>query len=297
MKNIKTLIKIVLGLGILLYLIFIIFGFFHSWKSSLIWIIGAIFLLTLWGSFFENKDPQQNKPKFSNGLRIFLLILSLVAYGWGAYLLPDEVKKSSSDEVVNPVIKKDRLVKKIVQKPNIDLESLKLFQKQWADSVVKSYEGQYIISCNFSLPDTISFELSKGATQNFNSNERDNLPMLKKNYYKALKSKLGSQYDTYTTIINYIPNKVLAAKSNPSDWTHPIFKNTGIKIYSGDEYTKEYVGTLRCEFKDETDGYTYYVVYRDNGEDINIVEYDFRNYWVKKADADERMGIGLKKCF
>lgn len=177
-------------------------------------------------------------------------------------------------------------------------EKLTAFQKQWADSIVTSWEGEFIISYYRKSIDTIQFELSKGATEYFNSNVKSNLPMYQSMYEKSLKHNLNKANNEPKTIIGFVPNKELSANANPNEWQHPVMMNEGLKVYSGNQYSKTYVGTLNCKFKDPTDGKNYFVVLQSNGKDVMIENYKFREfYWVKKQDHKDRVGIGLNKCY
>ena len=87
-------------------------------------------------------------------------------------------------------------------------------------------------------------------------------------------------------------------QNDSDDWTRPVTLGTGLKIYSGNQYSKEYVGSLQCKFKDTSDGNTYYVVLKKNGSETYIQEYKFRSYyWVKKKDANSLHGVQLLKCY
>ncbi|MFB9108154.1 hypothetical protein [Flavobacterium gyeonganense] len=180
----------------------------------------------------------------------------------------------------------------------IDLTNLKEFQKKWSDSIVNSWEGSFIIRSKLLAPDTIYFELSKGATKSYNSNRSQNLPMYESNYRKSLNNKFGNLYDSVKTVIDFIPNKELAKSNNSNEWTHPVLMNRGLKIYSGNEYSKDLIGTLSCKFKNKNDGNTYYVILKSNGSSIDIVEYEFRSYyWIRKNDSNYNNANGITKCF
>ena len=64
----------------------------------------------------------------------------------------------------------------------------------WSDSVVKSWNGDFIIEYKKPISDTIYFYLSKGASKTFNSNREDNLPIYANSYKSSMRSKLGKDY-------------------------------------------------------------------------------------------------------
>lgn len=173
------------------------------------------------------------------------------------------------------------------------LEALIVFQKHWADSIMNLYEG-FIVNIETKLPNSISFELGEEATKHFNSNTKHTLPTIINLYRKSLSAN-GYDIDSLNTEIRFLPNKKLSNESNNDDWTHPVMKNKGLKIYSGNQYHKEYLGTLSCKYKYE--GSTFYRVLEDNGKYTDIEDYNFQNYWVKKADSKARQGIGLPTCY
>ncbi|WP_123901229.1 hypothetical protein [Flavobacterium davisii] len=243
-----------------------------------------------------NKNQILNLKK---PIRILLSILFFVLFSWGAVAL-SESEKYKETIVVNKIAPSDNLNKVDEIKteiPQVDNTKLIEFQKTWSDSVVKSWKGKFIIASKLSLPDTISFELSKDATKSFNSNKSESLPMYLFSYKNSIKNKFGNEFNSIATTIDFIPNKELLKNNNPNDWTHPILKNSGLKIFGGNEYSKEFVGTLQCKYKDESNGNTYYILYKNNGSDVRIIDYEFDNYWVKKKDADSRIGIGIPKCY
>ncbi|MET3046994.1 hypothetical protein [Flavobacterium covae] len=236
---------------------------------------------------------------FKKPVRILLCILFIVFFSWGAVAL-SESEKYKETIVVNkiaPSENENKVDEVKTEIPPVDNTKLIEFQKTWSDSVVKSNNGSYILSSKLSLPDTIYFELSKGATKSINSNKKDNLPMYISIYKRALTNKFGTQYNEIETVIDFMPNKELLQNNNPNEWTHPIVKNRGLKIYGGNEYSKDYIGKLNCKYKDKTDGNTYYVLIKDNGNETRILDYEFESYyWIKKTDPNYNSAIGLSKC-
>lgn len=173
------------------------------------------------------------------------------------------------------------------------LDALTASQKYWTDSIKEVY-GAFIADVELDLPNSILFELSRDATKVFNSNKRDVLPTFINSYKRSLSAK-GYDVDSLNTAIGFLPNKKLSSQSNNEDWTHPTIKNKGLKIYSGNEYSKEYIGTLSCKYKYE--GSTYYRILKDNGKYTDIKDYNFSNCWVKRADSKAKQGLGLPTCY
>lgn len=229
--------------------------------------------------YFQNVSP--NEPNYYDAINKIAELKPIVD---SLELLKNEkakplIIKNEKSEFVNP-------------------EELISFQQKWSDSIVKSWEGDFIISTKLILPDTIKFELSKNATKSFASNMEQTLPMYVSSYKRALKNKFGSQYDNYKTTITFLPNIEMNRQNDSDDWTRPVTLGTGLKIYSGNQYSKEYVGSLQCKFKDTSDGNTYYVVLKNNGSETYIQEYKFRSYyWVKRKDANSLHGVQLLKCY
>lgn len=189
-------------------------------------------------------------------------------------------------------LEKQKQLKTIELEKKKHNESLIAHQKFWVDSITHLWKG-FIINTELNLPDSILFELSEEATKLFNSNKEQTLPTIISLYKRSLSAK-GYNPDSLNTIIGFLPNKKLSHQSNNDDWAHPVMKNRGLKIYSGNEYHKEYLGTLSCKYKYE--GSTFYRVLKDNGRYTDIEDYNFQNYWVKSTDYKAKQGIGLSTC-
>lgn len=296
MGTLKKILKVLLGIASIIFLLFVIMGFYYSLKTGIIWLLSEIILIAL----FLSLTNKNQILKLKNPVRILLSILFIVLFSWGAVAL-SESEKYKETIVVNkntPSENENKVDEVITEIPPVDNTELIEFQKTWSDSVVKSNNGSYILSSKLSLPDTIYFELSKGATKSINSNKRDNLPMYISIYKRALTNKFGTQYNEIETVIDFMPNKELLKNNNPNEWTHPIVKNRGLKIYGGNEYSKDYIGKLNCKYKDKTDGNTYYVLIKDNGNETRILDYEFESYyWIKQTDPNYNSAIGLSKCY
>lgn len=296
MNTSKKILKVLLCIASIFFLLFVMTGFYYSLKTGIIWLLSEIILIAL----FLSLTNKNQILKLKNPVRILLSILFIVLFSWGAVAL-SESEKYKETIVVNkntPSENENKVDEVITEIPPVDNTELIEFQKTWSDSVVKSNNGSYILSSKLSLPDTIYFELSKGATKSINSNKRDNLPMYISIYKRALTNKFGTQYNEIETVIDFMPNKELLKNNNPNEWTHPIVKNRGLKIYGGNEYSKDYIGKLNCKYKDKTDGNTYYVLIKDNGNETRILDYEFESYyWIKQTDPNYNSAIGLSKCY
>ena len=305
MKTVKKILKYILGVMSGLFIISIIMAFCYSWKAGLIFVLSELFLIALFVTFREGFQVKQESKKFKNPARIFLFVLFMISANWGSSVLNSDLDyiKYKSESENKSIENKSEIANEIDEVkpetlPEIDTSKLIEFQKTWSDSVVKSNNGSYILSSKLSLPDTIYFELSKGATKSINSNKRDNLPMYLSIYKKSLTKKFGTQYNGIETIIDFMPNKELTKNNNPNDWSHPVLMNRGLKVYSGNEYSKEYLGKLICKYKDESNGNSYYIVTKDNGKENRIIDYEFENYyWIKKTDSNYNSATGLSKCY
>lgn len=295
MGTLKKILKVLLGIASIIFLLFVIMGFYYSLKTGIIWLLSEIILIALFLSL-TNKSQILNLKK---PIRILLFILFFVLFSWGAVAL-SESEKYKETIVVNKIAPSENLNKVDEVKteiPPVDNTKLIEFQKTWSDSVVKSWKGKFIIASKLSLPHTISFELSKDATKSFNSNKSESLPMYLFSYKNSLKNKFGNEFNSIATTIDFIPNKELLKNNNPNEWSHPIMMNKGLKIYSGNQYSKDYIGKLNCKYKDKTDGNTYYVLIKDNGNETRILDYEFESYyWIKKTDPNYNSAIGLSKC-
>lgn len=295
MGTLKKILKVLLGIASIIFLLFVIMGFYYSLKTGIIWLLSEIILIALFLSL-TNKNQILNLKK---PIIILLSILFFVLFSWGAVAL-SESEKYKETIVVNKIAPSENLNKVDEVKteiPPVDNTKLIEFQKTWSDSVVKSWKGKFIIASKLSLPDTISFELSKDATKSFNSNKSESLPMYLFSYKNSLKNKFGNEFNSIATTIDFIPNKELLKNNNPNEWSHPIMMNKGLKIYSGNQYSKDYIGKLNCKYKDKTDGNTYYVLIKDNGNETRILDYEFESYyWIKKTDPNYNSAIGLSKC-
>lgn len=193
-----------------------------------------------------------------------------------------------------------------VKMENNRISELKLFQKQWADSILKNESkkgNRHFVSVKYSLPDSILFEYTEGITKNgFENNYKVDTMIYRKHYRKSLFEKMGLEFMDYPCFITFIPNQKIVKSIDSDLWKHPVMLNQGLKIYKGNKYNKTYLGVLKCKFKDKDrnvlDGNQFVIIEKDNGALIQLLLYELKNYyWVKKSDPNYSSGVGLSKCY
>lgn len=295
MSALKKILKVLLGIASIVFLLFVIMGFYYSLKTGMIWLLSEIILIVLFLSL-TNKNQILN---FKKPVRILLSMLFIVLFSWGAVALSEseKYKQTVIENKIVPSNNENKVDEVKTEIPPVNHTKLIEFQKTWSDSVVKSWNGKFIVASKLSLPDTIFFELSESATKSINSNKKQSLPMYLFSYKNSLKNKFGNEFNSINTSIDFMPNKELLKNNNPNEWSHPIMMNKGLKIYSGNEYSKDYLGKLKCKYKDKSDGDTYYIIIKDNGNETRILDYEFESYyWIKKTDPNYNSAIGLSKC-
>lgn len=291
---------------ILLLFVFPPLGIFGIWKRkgtkdwkkvvySFFGVISSMFIFLIIFSFFIDK----NKFSYDTGMRYYKEGKYTEAINEFELVERESVNYTDAQKKILEI--RELLNNKQVEETHqssLDFSKLSEFQKKWADSIVKSWNGDFIISSELKSTDTIKFELSENATKSFNSNRSQTLPMYISDYRKSIEKRFGDEFDEVETIIDFSPNKKLAQSANSKDYVHPVFMNTGMGIYRGNEYSKEFVGKLVCEFKDESDGMRYYRVSGNDGSIKRIPEYEMKsNYWVKKSDPIYNAHNGLNKCY
>ena len=158
---------------------------------SIFWflmLIGIIVSLTLGMDKinFDNGISNFEKQKYEKAKKDFEDVDSKSEYYVKAKAKIAEINKIFEDEKLQKELKlaeEEKLKEKIV--------ALRTF---WSDSVVKSWNGKFIVEYKKPISDTIYFYLSKGASKTFNSNREDNLPIYANSYKGSMQSKLGKDY-------------------------------------------------------------------------------------------------------
>lgn len=99
------------------------------------------------------------------------------------------------------LVEVDSLIKVEQQKKEIEyqnslkeIENTKNARIAWTDSIVKSWEGQFIVGNKKTNEDSILFYLSKNASKSFESNRESHLHMLKDSYEKYMKKNVNKDY-------------------------------------------------------------------------------------------------------
>lgn len=180
---------------------------------------------------------------------------------------------------------------------HVDLKKLKVFQKRWADSIVRTENtpenGFHLVTSKLSLPDTILFEYSANTTkQGFEANFQQDMRMYNEWYSTAVKSKFGDKYLSYPVYISCIPNRKVVSKiDNSVEYEHPALAFSGIRVFKGNEFGKELIGRVSCVSKDRSKGfgdmYAEIVLVEGKKGTTRIPLYLFRkNYWTTKQEND-----------
>lgn len=277
-KDLKKVIYTILGALSSLVLLFVIISFFMDSNKM----------------YYENGESELIKENYSEAIKNFQNVQRESSKYQDA-----RNKISQIDSIIyqqKDLLNKER--QKLAEVNKLKLEKLSAFQKKWADSVVKSWNGDFIIAVAIPSIDTISFELSKNATNSFNSNVSQALPMYITDYKNATQSKFGNQFETVNTKVIFSPNKDLQLSSKSDEYSNPIFMNTGLKIYAGNKYSKKFLGTLECKIKDETDGMIYFHIVKSDGSTSRIEESNLRlNYFARKDDPANSSHSGVNKCY
>lgn len=306
MKTLKNILKYVLGITSVLFLSAVIMGFYYTWKTGIIWTVGVLFLFTLFLTFTDNyKFNPENRIK-RNLIRVLLYVLFTASFSWGNSILNENTEyknylltkenKSNSEEITKEDIK--------TVTPSIDKTKLIEFQKKWSDSILKSenIEGKHLVDIRLVLPDTILFEYTEGVTKNnFETNIVIDTTRYRIFYKEAVKKELGNQFLNYKTFISCIPNQKLVSKQNNSiAYTHPALAFEGIKVYKGNKYYKEYIGKVKCIYKDEDksfDDITKEIVIIVKGNNEITIPYGYfrQSYWTTKEENDITKNVN--KCY
>lgn len=212
----------------------------------------------------------------------------------------DSIAKIEKQILLNT--QKDSLAQTEKKKQQIVL--LKSFQKQWADSILKSESkpgNRHFVNVKYNLPDTILFEYTKGITKNgFDNNFNIDKDVYSNHYKKSLSQKLGKEFLTLATYISFIPNQnFVSSIDNSIKYVNPSLAYFGVKVYSGNQYSKEYLGTVSCLFTDKdkgwTDGDREIVIIKTESGMAKIPLYKFQKYyWIDVKDND--LSKNVNKC-
>ncbi len=229
---------------------------------------------------------------------IFTIFIGIV----GAFLIDtDKNKLEKTNDSTKIVIDEVK-----IKTPPVDIDKLIEFQKTWSDSVVKventPMNGKHLVGSKLVLPDSIFLEYSEGVTKNnFAGNMQIDSMLYRKWYRESIVKKLGVEFANYPVYIIPIANRKIVSKIDKSiNYVRPALAFEGIKIYKGNEYYKEYIGKVKCLYKDENKSFDdinqkIVIVVKGNNE-INIPYYYFQeNYWTTDKENDATKYVN--KCY
>ncbi|MCU7550966.1 hypothetical protein OCK74_17740 [Chitinophagaceae bacterium LB-8] len=168
-----------------------------------------------------------------------------------------------------------------------EIETLKAFQKKWADSIVKSWEGTFITDVKLSLPDTIQFYLSKAASNNVQATRKENLGVYEI-LYDSSKIQLAENLRSYPVVIDFLPAKGYKIEN----WVKfQTITYNGIELYTGLANEKEHYGTIIGGYI--VDGERYVQILTSNGEieTIERKELNLKAFYYKANDP--KIGVAI----
>lgn len=210
----RTAKQIILAIFLVIFSFIIIAAFMDSWKTGLIWLLAAMFLLIILRSYnnsFSNKTLSRNAKSA-------LLFMFLLCFGWGITYLPT-YPENKKNETYSENKKKEKEVLienpiKISNKKNsenkIDISKLNIIQNKWASSIIEDWNGSYIKAYKLSEnSDIIYFELTEVATK---GNWKIDAEIHESIFQKKIDSLLRISYSEVTVIpktkIVIIPNEI-----------------------------------------------------------------------------------------
>jgi len=186
--------------------------------------------------------------------------------------------KEEKEETEKKLSKNDELFSKEIQ------EKIILFQKKWAKSLIKSYDGyltDYLIKDN-----VITFILSKEASESgtIEVHEKYHIDGFLDNYYEQLKKE---KLPDHKIVIHLkkkdgISNPNLC--SSTSGWLPAEYVWVNVTLYYGTENEKRYVGKVIKGTK--IDGVKYLLIKIKSGS-IENKDYDYIThsaFYIKKSD-------------
>ena len=188
----------------------VIYGVFYG-----IFLIGIIASLVIGADkiHFDNGITNKKKSNFEQAIKDFTLIDEKCEYYNKAQSEISKIK-FSIDSI-------KQVEKQKIAEQNKKLAEIENQKKVWCDSIVKSWNGQFITDYKKPINgDTLYFYLSKNASKSFNSNRESNLPMYLNSYKASMKHKFGNNF-TDKTVIEFIQDeqtkKELIEKSQRRD--------------------------------------------------------------------------------
>jgi|GEM_PF-2009401 len=176
---------------------------------QIIFLIGIIIALNM--DYYENGNEYYEKGEYELALEN----LNKVDKGNKSYLQAQQLIQKIKQEIEVQKEQETKLAEEQAELAKKKLEeklsSLVQFQKEWADSILKSESqpgNRHFVNHKLSLPDTILFEYTEGVTKNgFNENLKIDTVVYREYYRKQLIKKLGYEYSNIKTFISFIPNR------------------------------------------------------------------------------------------
>jgi biopolymer transport protein ExbD len=167
---------------------------------------------------------------------------------------------------------------------NDELATLISFQKNWADSIVKSWEGKFITGRELYLPDTIHFYLSKAASKNVENTKKHNLGVYEIMYENS-KARLPEKLRNYPVVIDFLPAKGYKIEN----WVKfQTMTYKGVVLYSGQGNEKKIVGIIIGGYN--VDGDRVVIVSKPNNETEAIAREDLNRYAYYYMANDPNIG-------
>ena len=161
----------------------------------------------------------------------------------------------------------------------LEQEKIYNFQKNWADSTVKSWKGKFIVNSKIDKLDEVFFEFGEAASKSFQSNRKDHLPAFENDYkYKA--GLYG--FPISSCRIDFIPS----SKIDLNKWEAITLVWIGADVYSGIGYDKKYVGLITNKII--VNGEKTVVITTKNGKSLLVSWEDIRRYAYFYESADVR---------
>ncbi len=157
----RTAKRITLAVFLILFSFIIISAFIDSWKTGSLWFIAALFLFIIFRSYNSSSSK-----RLSLFVKIPLVIMFIVFFGWGGTYLP---KSSKNNEIAEQQDTNEPVTDEPIQlEKEIKIDSLKLnkIQETWATKIIREWQGSYIESFNISQKENIIyFQLTEEASR------------------------------------------------------------------------------------------------------------------------------------
>jgi hypothetical protein len=190
-KNGKKALKII---GVILAIpstLFLILAIYFSFKMNMVYYDNAVALIEE-ANYEEAKEDllkiSESSKYFEKGLILQRKIDSIVS---------EQKILAASRE-------------KEIEQARMELENqMQDFRMEWADSVVKNWNGEFIVSYNEVSQNKIEFQLGKEASLYYESNRETHIPIMQKSFNNSLSNHFLIPIDSISTKISLIPNSTV----------------------------------------------------------------------------------------